>query len=114
MKFIVDENAGPSVAKWLTSIGHEVHSVYDESPGISDDEILKKAFDENLIVVTSDKDFGELVFKNNMPHKGVILMRLVNESSPNKIQVLSRLLEQFSELLPDRFVVVTEGGVRIY
>lgn len=114
MKFIVDENAGPSVAKWLVSIGHEAFSIYDETPGISDDEILKKAFDENLIVVTSDKDFGELVFKNNMPHKGIILMRLANELSSNKIQVLQSLLEQFSELIPNRFVVVTEGGVRIY
>lgn len=114
MKFIVDENAGPSVAKWLTTIGHEVYSVYDETPGIPDEEILEKAHAKNFIVVTSDKDFGELVFKNNLPHKGVILMRLVNESAANKIRVLQSLLEQLSDQLPGRFVVVTEGGVRIY
>lgn len=114
MKFIVDENAGPSVAKWLASVGYEVYSVYDKTPGISDEEILAKAHAENFIVVTSDKDFGELVFKNNLPHKGIILMRLVNESAPNKIKVLHSLLEQMSDKLPDRFVVVMEGGVRIY
>jgi len=114
MKFIVDENAGPSVAKWLASIGYEVFSVYDETPGIPDEEILAKAHEENFIVVTSDKDFGELVFKNNLPHRGVILMRLVKESAPNKIRVMQSLLEQLSDQLPDRFVVVTEGGVRVY
>jgi predicted nuclease of predicted toxin-antitoxin system len=114
MKFIVDENAGPSVAKWLASIGYEVFSVYDETPGIPDKEILAKAHAENFIVVTSDKDFGELVFKNNLPHKGVVLMRLVNESAANKIKILQSLLEQFSDRLPDRFIVLTEGGVRIY
>lgn len=114
MKFIVDENAGPSVAKWLVANGYEAYSVYDETPGIPDEDILKKAFGENYIVVTSDKDFGELVFKNKLPHRGVILMRLMNESAPNKIRVLQSLLEQLFDQLPDRFVVVTEGGVRIY
>lgn len=85
MKFIVDENAGPSVAKWLIANGYDAFSVYEEAPGISDEEILKKAFEEGCIVITSDKDFGELVFRDNLPHKGIILMRLVNESVPNKI-----------------------------
>jgi predicted nuclease of predicted toxin-antitoxin system len=114
MKFIVDENAGPNVAKWLVANGFEAFSVYDETPGISDEEILKKAFDEGFIVITSDKDFGELVFRDNLPHKGIVLMRLVNESAPNKIRVLQSLLEQLPKQLPDKFVVLTESGVRIY
>jgi predicted nuclease of predicted toxin-antitoxin system len=114
MKFIVDENAGPSVAKWLVANGYEAYSVYDETPGIPDEAILEKAHEENFIVVTSDKDFGELVFKNKLPHRGVILLRLVNELAPNKIRILQSLLEELSDHLPDRFVVVTEGGVRIY
>ncbi len=114
MKFIIDENAGPSVAKWLSDKGFEVFSVYDISPGISDEEILRKAFDENYIVITSDKDFGELVFKNSLPHKGIILLRLQYETSSNKIKLLNSLLEQLSPQLPGHFVVATEGGVRIY
>ena len=44
MKFIVDENAGPSLAKWLVVNGYEAYSVYDETPGIPDEDILKKGF----------------------------------------------------------------------
>ncbi|MCU0348487.1 MAG: DUF5615 family PIN-like protein [Saprospiraceae bacterium] len=73
MKFIVDENAGPSVAKWLVANGYVAYSVYEETPGIPDEDILKKAFAENYIVVTSDKDFGELVFKNKLPHRASFL-----------------------------------------
>lgn len=114
MRFIIDENAGPRLANWLTENGHDVISVYDEMPGIADEDILSIAVKEDRIVVTSDKDFGDLVFRNKLPHKGVILMRLVNESSANKLKVVQILLEQFTGQLSGKFVVLTEAGVRIY
>ena len=52
MRFLVDECTGPAVALWLTSLGHEVFSVFDEAAGISDEEVLSKAFDEDMIVIT--------------------------------------------------------------
>jgi predicted nuclease of predicted toxin-antitoxin system len=57
MRFLVDENAGVVVARWLRSQGHEVFSVYEEARGSDDETILQKAFDENWILITSDKDF---------------------------------------------------------
>ena len=58
MRFLVDENTGVYVAKWLRSQKHEVFSVYQEARGINDTLIIQKAFQENLILITSDKDFG--------------------------------------------------------
>jgi predicted nuclease of predicted toxin-antitoxin system len=76
MKFLVDECTGPSVAAWLRDEGHEVFSVYEDVRGVEDDIILQKAFDENWVLITNDKDFGDKVFRNGRLHKGVVLLRL--------------------------------------
>jgi predicted nuclease of predicted toxin-antitoxin system len=62
VRFLVDENTGVVVARWLRSQEHEVFSVYEEARGIDDNQILEKAFNENWISITSDKDFGEKVY----------------------------------------------------
>jgi predicted nuclease of predicted toxin-antitoxin system len=112
MRFLVDENTGVVVARWLRSQGHEVFSVYEEARGTDDDEILQKAFDENWILITSDKDFGEKVYRELRSHRGIVLLRLEDERSANKINILQRLLENYSEQLSNSFVVVTEKQVR--
>lgn len=62
MRFLVDECTGPSVAKWLRNDGHQVFSVFDELRGTSDHELLAKACAEKWILITNDKDFGEMVY----------------------------------------------------
>lgn len=113
MRFLVDECTGSKVAQWLRDANYEVFSVFDEARGISDDEILTKASDENWILITNDKDFGEMIFRTRRPHRGVIFMRLDDERAANKIKVLEQLLENYAEKLPEKFVTVTETKVRI-
>jgi predicted nuclease of predicted toxin-antitoxin system len=113
MRFLVDECTGPAVAKWLRSSHHEVFSVYDEVRGLDDESIIEKANRENYVLVTNDKDFGELVFRKRKQHKGVVLLRLEDERSKNKIAVLHRVLESYSDKLSDNFIIVTEKTVRI-
>jgi len=47
MRFLMDECTGPAVARWLREKGHEVCSIFDESRGADDDQIIHKALDEN-------------------------------------------------------------------
>jgi predicted nuclease of predicted toxin-antitoxin system len=68
MKFLVDECTGPSVAAWLRDNGHEVFSVYEDARGVEDDIILQKAFEENWVLITNDKDFGDKVYRNGRLH----------------------------------------------
>ena len=112
MKFLVDECTGPSVAAWLRDDGHEVFSVYEDARGVEDDIILQKAFKENWVLITNDKDFGDKVFRNGRLHKGVILLRLEDERATSKIKVLSHLLQKYIDRLPNAFVVVTDKQVR--
>ena len=112
MRFLVDECTGPAVARWLREQKHEVFSVYEEARGIDDDAVIAKTFAENWIVITNDKDFGEKVYRERRPHKGVVLLRLEDERAANKIAALQRLLENYAGQLANQFVVVTEKQVR--
>jgi predicted nuclease of predicted toxin-antitoxin system len=112
VRFLVDECTGPKVAAWLRSQEHEVFSVFDEARGIEDDKVIQKAYDENWILITNDKDFGEKVYRERLPHRGIIFMRLEDERADNKIEVLRRLLDRYPNRIVDQFVVVTDARVR--
>ena len=74
--------------------------------------VIQKAFAEDWILITNDKDFGEKVYRERRPHKGVVLLRLDDERAASKIDTLRRLLERCSDRLAGNFVVVTETRVR--
>ena len=112
MRFLVDECTGPAVAKWLSKQGYEIFSVYDQAHGLDDDGIMEKAFVENWILITNDKDFGEKVFRERRPHRGIIFLRLEDERSDSKIDIISSLLSNYKDQLPENFTVVTETKVR--
>ncbi len=113
MKFLVDECAGPFLAQWLASKGYDVFSVFASARGADDDWILDKAFVENRVLITNDKGFGEKIFRSGAPHKGVVLLRLADETPAAKVKVMSRLLASFSGELEGAYVVATERNVRI-
>jgi predicted nuclease of predicted toxin-antitoxin system len=113
MRFLVDECTGPAVAQWLREQKHEVFSVFEEARGLEDDEIIHKAFEENWILLANDKDFGEKVYRERRPHKGVVLLRLEDERVSRKIDVLRRLIREYPDKLPGHFIVVTETRVRV-
>jgi predicted nuclease of predicted toxin-antitoxin system len=112
MRFLVDECTGPAVARWLRGQGFEVFSVWGQAGGSNDEDIVKKAFEEDWILITNDKDFGTLIYRKRRPHRGVVLLRLEDERLFNKIETLQRLLSHHAHRLKDQFVVVTEKGVR--
>ena len=99
MRFLVDEGVGQLVAKWLKENGHQVYSVYDKSRGLDDNSIQKIAFEKNYILITNDTDFGELIFKQKIAHKGVILLKLDDLRPNNKINVLNKLLQSHLDSL---------------
>ena len=84
MRFLVDECTGPVVAEWLRTQNHEVFSVYDEARGSDDDTVIQKAYAENWILITNDKDFGEKVYRERHPHRGVVFLRLDDERAASK------------------------------
>lgn len=105
MKFLLDENIGKKIANFLNNLGYSTYRLREINPGIEDFAVLELAISINAVVVTSDKDFGELVFKEGYPHTGVILLRLKDQSSENKIKALKKVLSTNKDLR--NFLVVT-------
>src|SRR5258708_5035774 len=113
MRFIVDESTGTSVAEYLRGQGHHVTVVAEALPQADDIEILRKAVAEKLIVVTNDKDFGDLVFRSGESHAGILLLRLRDESSATRVAVVANVMENHPEDLAGNFVVASESHIRV-
>ena len=114
MRFLVDECVISAITQYLRNDGHDVLAVAEITPRAEDTDILSWAVREKRIVVTNDKDFGELVFRSGQTHQGVILFRLRDESVSNQLRVVASLLSRHSNRLSGYFVVVTDSDVRIH
>ncbi|HLB60820.1 MAG TPA: DUF5615 family PIN-like protein [Patescibacteria group bacterium] len=107
MKFIVDENVHLDVYHFLYRKGFDVVSVSLKSPSITDKEVLRIALREQRIIITGDKDFGDLVYHSKIPHCGIILFRLESETPSIKINRLDGLLSKKTGI-EGKFIVVTD------
>jgi predicted nuclease of predicted toxin-antitoxin system len=112
MKLLADENIDFSVILRLREAGHEVIAVAELAPGIPDEEVMDRANAQAAMLLTEDKDFGELAFRQFLIHHGV-LIRLAGLPSSAKADLLINFLETHGEELLDSFVVVSPGMVRI-
>jgi len=113
MDLIVDESTGSAVASWLRSEGYDALSIRDVLPPLPDEQTLALAVRMDRIVITNDKDFGELVFRDGRPHRGIILLGLPNTLRATKLAVLQRLLADPPDDLSTCFIVVTEHAARV-
>lgn len=113
MRFLSDENIGHGVIEPLRKLGFDVKSILEINPGLNDTNVLALANKENRILITSDKDFGELIYTRKLVHAGVILLRLKNNSSKHKLRVLKSLFKISNEELEKSFTVVKDNTVRI-
>ncbi|MBI3599491.1 MAG: DUF5615 family PIN-like protein [Nitrospinae bacterium] len=113
LKFLVDVGVSKKVEKWLLNNGYNIKSVRDINPRMLDKEILKIAVSERRMVITMDKDFGELVYNSGLPHAGVLLLRLESARSDEKVEIVKKILEKYSDKLIYNFCVFKDGQLRI-
>ena len=112
-KFLIDENVDFPVVLHLRQKGYDVTSIVELHPSLEDFLIMKMAFAQNRIIVTSDKDFGQLIFQNKLKSCGLILFRLGDQSSQAKIKVLDLLLDNYLDKLTGNFIVLSENKIRV-
>ena len=113
MRFLVDECVGPSVVRWLRDNNYDATSAYEECHGWEDERILERAFSEKRIIVTLDKDFGDLVFRMKLPHCVIMLLRCGYCGPAKKISMMKNVLKHHESELSGSFIVVTETAIRI-
>ncbi|MEW5872752.1 MAG: DUF5615 family PIN-like protein [Chloroflexota bacterium] len=113
MNLLADESVDAPIVARLRADGHDVTYVAEMSPGISDNMVLNLANRKNRLLLTADKDFGDLVFRQRRLNSGVVLIRLEGLSSKEKADLTASLIAQHSQQLTNAFTVITPGVIRI-
>jgi predicted nuclease of predicted toxin-antitoxin system len=104
MNFLLDVNASGAVARWLIDRGHNVAEVGQKDSKMSDDEILSWAVRERRIIVTTDNDFEEMIWRQGKSHCGVL--RLENLPRSQRKALLHDVLDRHSKDLESGAIVV--------
>ena len=114
MRFLLDESADARLLPYLRGQGHDVTRLVTDYPaGLADPRVLAIAVAEQRILITDDRDFGELVFRRRQPHAGVIYFRLGEYAElSTKVERLDHVLTHYADQL-DQFLVVTDHRVRV-
>ena len=113
MRILADENIDRQIVERLRWDGHNVDYIIEMSRGISDDVILNIANQEHDVLLTADKDFGELIYRQGQVANTVILVRLGGLSPLAKASIVSSVFAAHELELEQAFVVVAPGSLRI-
>jgi predicted nuclease of predicted toxin-antitoxin system len=113
-RFLADENVPRSALAALRTAGHDVLAVAETAPGTPDEQVLGTARDQGRILVTFDRDVGELIYVRKVPvPAGVILLRPAPLRPDEAVDRLVGVLQQAEDLSLDRqFTVVTPDRIR--
>jgi predicted nuclease of predicted toxin-antitoxin system len=114
MRFLLDQSTDARLLAYLHREGHDALRVgRDLPPGLADTDVLAQAAATGRILVTDDRDFGELVFRRRQRHVGVIYLRLGPGADLSlKTERLGYVLAHNANQL-DQFLVVTRHDVRV-
>ena len=113
MNLLADENVDGPIVRRLRDHGHVVWYVAERDPGISDDAVLDLANREGALLLTGDKDFGELVYRQGRIVRGVILVRLAGLSADRKAEIVASAIQDHLPELTNAFTVISAGACRI-
>ena len=113
MNLLADECVPAELVARLRADGHAVEAAGDANPGAPDDDVLARAAGSGRVLVTVDKDFGELVYRLGRAHAGVVLLRLAGLSPDERVEIVSAVFRDRTADLPGNFTVVEPDSVRV-
>jgi predicted nuclease of predicted toxin-antitoxin system len=113
LAFLADENVEMNIAQSLRDLGHQVVHVAESTPGSEDEILLLGALRQGHLLITNDKDFGELVFRQRQSSAGVILVRLPGMSPVAKANIVANAVTHYGDRLLGSFLVIGERTMRI-
>lgn len=113
MNFVADESCAGPVIQALRVAGHDVIAIAEVAQGATDSQVLERALNEKRVLITEDRDFGELVYAHGRSSAGVILVRFHNSIRRAKAASVVETVTQLGSRLLNVFTVVEPGRVRI-
>ena len=113
MKLLANENFPLTSVKYLVTKSFDVLAIGIDNLSTSDKEVMEIAIKENRIILTFDRDYGELIFKHNYrPEKGVVYFRLETYNSDEPGKIVEKLLTDKTLDLQRKLTVVTKDSIR--
>jgi predicted nuclease of predicted toxin-antitoxin system len=112
IKFIADENIPLKVVERLKEENLDIKSIASVQPGLKDEEIARISEREKAVIITFDKDFGEIIFRKSLKPFGVILLRIPPKSIDYISEFLKWLLTESDVEFERKLVVVREDKIR--
>lgn len=113
MRFLADESCDFAVVRALRFAGHDVIAVAEVSPRAADAAVIALTVREGRILLTEDKDFGQLVYADQKASGGVIFIRFPTRARRKLPQVVVELVKRQGDRLFGAFVVVQPGRTRV-
>ena len=113
MQFVADESVDQPIVQTLREAGYDVLYVAELAPGLDDAAVLDSANREGRLLLTADKDFGEIVVREQRLSTGVILLRLAGLSNQREAMLTLRAIQENSDRLAGHLLVIGAGQVRI-
>ena len=113
MRLLADESVDRDIVVRLQADGFDVVSISIVSPSVDDDTVLDFANSEAAILLTADKDFGELVYRLGRVHTGIVLSRLSGLSVERKVEIVSQAFREHAAEFEGAFSVIAPGSIRI-
>ena len=113
MNLLADEGVDRQIVALLRQDGHDVLYVAELEPGVDDNRVFDEANRINALLITADKDFGEMVFRQGSVRAGVLLLRLAGLSPSMKAGIVSTIIQERGIEMLGSFSVISPGMVRI-
>lgn len=112
LKFLVDVNIEKPIINFLIKKGFDIKCVVDIDKKMADYNVCEIANTEQRVLITNDKDFGEIVFFQKRISSGIILLRIKGGDASEKILLLEKLLDYYCDKIINHFVVITKEKFR--
>jgi predicted nuclease of predicted toxin-antitoxin system len=113
MNFVADASVTGSLVALLRQRGHSVTSIRDIRPDMPDEEVMHVAHAHDAILLTEDKDFGDLVVRQRLPNHGVVLFRLNRIERGNRAFLACIELERLGENMRGALTIIGSSQVRV-
>ena len=113
MNFVADESCARPVIQALREAGHDVLAIAEIARGATDEQVLEHALREKRVLITEDRDFGELLYARGRSSAGVILVRFPSRARRAKSATVIEAVSKLGSRLRDAFTVVEPGRLRI-
>jgi hypothetical protein len=113
VRFLADESCDFAVVRALRAAGHDVTAVAEERPGLRDRDVMARAEGEGRVVITEDKDFGQLAFSGGAWAVGCLFLRYPADARSSMGGDIVGLVHSIGARIPGSFVTAEPGRIRI-